>query len=90
MFVSAELLDALKAAQGNVSDYRIAQILGVKQQTVSCYRRGLAQLSSEKVVLICEMAGLNAGHWLLRMQLERAKCDSEKAIWNDLLYRLAA
>lgn len=90
MSVSIELLDALKAAQGNVSDYRAAQILGVKTPTMTKYRHELMPLSAEKVIFICNLTGLNAQEWLLRLQIERAKCDSEKAIWNDLLFKLAA
>jgi transcriptional regulator with XRE-family HTH domain len=90
MSVSITLLDALKASQGNVSDYKAAQLLGVKQPTMSQYRNGRCPLSPEKVIIACELAGLNASEWLLRLQLERAKCDKEKSIWNDLLFRLAA
>lgn len=90
MSVSIELLDALKAAQDNASDYRAAKLLGVAQQTMSKYRQGQCPLSAEKVILACNLAGLNAMEWLLRLQIERAKCTAEKAIWNDALHRLAA
>lgn len=90
MSVSIDLLDALKASQGACSDYKAAQILGVKQPTMSQYRNGRCPLSSEKVVFICNLAGLNALEWLMRLQIERAKCDTEKSIWNDALHRLAA
>lgn len=90
MCVSAELLDALKACKGGVSDYQIAKELGVKQQTVSCYRRGLAQIPSEKAVSICKQANLNPAEWLLKLHRERAKCTEEVSIYDDLLSRLAA
>ncbi len=90
MSVSIELLDRLKSAQGGVSDYRAAQLLGVKQPTMSQYRNGRCPLSPEKVIIACQLAGLDPLEWLMRLQLERARCDSEKALWNDALNRLAA
>lgn len=90
MSVSIELLEALKAAQGNVSDYRAAKLLGVGQPQICKYRNGELKLSPEKVILACELANLNALEWLMRLNLERARCDSEKAIWNDAIHRLAA
>ncbi len=90
MSVSIELLDRLKASQDNASDYRAAKLLGVAQQTMSKYRNGQAPLSPEKVIIACQLAGLDPLEWLMRLQLERARCDSEKALWNDALNRLAA
>jgi len=88
MSISIELLDRLKAAQGNASDYRAAKLLGVGQPTICKYRNGELNLSPEKVIIACELADLNASEWLMRLQLERAKCAKEKAIWNDLLQRV--
>lgn len=90
MCISAELLDALKAARGGISDYQIAKELGVKQQTVSCYRRGLAQIPSEKAISICQQAGLNAAEYLLKLHRERAKCAAEVSIYDELISRMAA
>lgn len=85
MSVTIELLDALKASHGGASDYKAAQLLGVKQQTMSQYRNGRFPLSAEKVILICDLANLNPLEWLLRLQLERARCTAEKDIWNTAL-----
>lgn len=90
MSISIELLDALKASQGNASDYRAAKLLCVTQPMVSKYRSEAAQMSPEKVILACNLAGLNATEWILRLQSESAKSDIEKSIWEDLLNRLAA
>lgn len=90
MSVTIELLDLLKAAQGGASDYRAAQLLGVKQQTMSQYRNGRCPLSPEKVLLACELADLDAVDWLLRLYRERAKCDKEKKVLDGLITRMAA
>jgi hypothetical protein len=57
---------------------------------MSQYRNGRCPLSPEKVIIACQLAGLDPLEWLMRLQLERARCDSEKALWNDALNRLAA
>ena len=90
MSVSIELLDALKAFNGGCSDYKAAQLIGVRQQTMSQYRSERCPLSAEKVLLICEMIGFDAVDWLLRYHRERAKCDKEKAVFDSVLARLAA
>lgn len=90
MSVSIELLEALKASQGGCSDYRAAKLLGCGQPQICKYRNGTIPLSPEKVIICCDLAGLNALEWLMRLQLERARCDAEKHIWNDAIHRLAA
>jgi len=90
MSVSTDLLDALKASQGNASDYRAAKLLCVTQQTISKYRTDQCPLSAEKVILACELAGLDPIEWLLKLQAERAKSTAEKDLWNNLLTRTAA
>lgn len=90
MSVSIELLDAFKAALGGVSDYRVAAIMKIQTATMTKYRRGMAPLSPEKVLFLCEFAGLDAVDWLLRLYRERAKCDKEKNIIDSLRSRTAA
>ena len=90
MSVTRELLDALKATNGGLSDYRVAKIIGVAQPTMTKYNGGVIPLSPEKVILICEMLDLDVNQWLLRLYAERAKSDSEKRVLDDLLNRIAA
>lgn len=90
MSVTLELLEALKASQGNCSDYRAAKILGVAQPQICKYRSGERPLSPEKVLFICEMVGLDGVDWLLKLYRERAKCDSEKKALDGLRSRMAA
>lgn len=90
MSVTIELLDRLKASRGGVSDYRAAKILGVSQPTVSSWRTGVKSLSAEKVILICEILREPLAPWLLRWQIERAKCDKERQAWEAVAERLAA
>lgn len=90
MSVSIELLDKLKACLGGISDYRAAKLLGVNQATVSAYRVGRVQMSSEIASKACKLAEISALPWILRLQLEKARCTEEKEAWQEALHRLAA
>lgn len=90
MSVSIELLDEFKAALGAISDYRVAQIMGISTALMTKYRKGMAPLSPEKVLFLCETAGFDGLDWLLRLYRERARCDSEKKALDGLRSRMAA
>lgn len=90
MSVSKELLNALKASNGGCSDYRLAKILGVAQPTIVKYNKGELPLSAERVIQICELTGLDAKEWVLKLYRERARCTAEVEIIDDLLTRAAA
>ena len=90
MSVSADVIDALKAARNGLSDYAAAPIIGVSQQMISQIRNNRSHLSPEKILLTCEMAGIDSVEWLLKYHRERAKCDKEKAVYDTLLRRLVA
>lgn len=90
MSVSIELIDAFKASQGGISDYRVAAIMKVQTPTMTKYRKGMAPLSPEKVLFLCEMAGFDSIDWLLRLYRERARCTAEIKVLDDLRTRTAA
>lgn len=90
MSVTRNLLDALKASNGGLSDYRVAKIIGVGQSTMTKYNKGELPLSPEKVLFICEYIGIDAVEWLLALYRERAKCDAEKELLDSIKTRLAA
>ncbi len=90
MSVSIELLNAFKASQDGCSDYRVAKLIGVSQQTITKYKQGLAPISAEKVLLMCKIAGFDEVEWLLRLYLERAKSTDEARVIEMLQTRMAA
>lgn len=90
MSVTRELLDALKATNGGLSDYRVAKIIGVGQSTMTKYNNSERHLSPEKVLFICELIGFDACDWLLKLYRERARCDKEKQVLDTLRTRMSA
>lgn len=90
MSVTRELLDMLKATDGGISDYRVAKIIGVTQQTMTKYNKEQLTLSPERILLACKYLDKDPYFWLLKLQIERAKCDAEKEVWQEALIRAAA
>lgn len=90
MSVSIELLDAVKANNGGCSDYRAAKLLGVTQSVTTQIRNHGLNLSPEKAILACQLAGFDAIEWLMKLYHERAKCTAERDVLDRLTARLAA
>ena len=83
-----ELLDLAKHAQGDISDYRIAQILGVSQPTVSAYRIGRAYPSNPIAARLAELAGLDPEAAICWVNIERARDETEAKTWLRVLSRV--
>lgn len=90
MSVTRELLDMLKATDGGLSDYRVAKIIGVTQQTMTKYNKEQLSLSPERIISACEFLGKDPYLWLVKLNAERARCTAEKEVWESALTRMAA
>jgi hypothetical protein len=83
-----ELLTALKAANGGASDYRAAQLLEVKPQTVYRWVKGEAYMSDDVGLRAAEMLGLDPGKVLISLHIEREKGNATSQVWKDIGRRL--
>ena len=63
------LLD--KAKEMSSSDYKTAKLLGVSPQIVSDWRHGRRRPQPEDMALLAQVAGMDAGDWLVRGVLEK-------------------
>lgn len=90
MFSAVELLDLARQRQGGVSDYRIAQILDIRPNTLSGYRSGRALPENPIVMGLAELAGVDQAEAVLAVNLERAKTPEERQVWEMLLARVSA
>ena len=79
-----EILNAAKKGAGVGSDYALAEALGVKKQTVSRYRHGVAYPEA----VVCEKLAIFSGyplHVVLGIVGEaRAISTDEKRVWRKL------
>ena len=83
---SKTLLTWYKAAQDGASDYRVAQLLGFKKQTVSAWKRGTAGMSDEAGIKVAQALQLDPHLVLVALQLERSRSPAASRAWA-LLYR---
>ena len=85
---TVEFLDAISAQEGDCSDYRLAKLLGLKQQQVSNYRNKGGTFSDGTAIRAAELLKIDPAYILLCMHQERAKEPEEKAVWASMLERL--
>lgn len=83
-----DLLTALKAAHGAASDYRIAKILGIKQQTISNWKSGRSTMSDEVGIRAAELLGLDPDLVLVDLHIEREQGNVASPVWQSIRDRL--
>lgn len=86
--VTIRLIDAARIAQGGVSDYRIAKVLGVAQGTISSYRTGRTQMSDEIACRVAALLGEKPAAVLAALAAERAQSDDVRRTWQAAVKRL--
>lgn len=89
MFDIAAFLDRAKDGAGNVSDYRLAQLIGVSQPTISLYRNGRRLPEAGVIVRLCDYSGDDPEHVVACVQSMRAANDPiEAEMWQRMAERL--
>lgn len=87
------LMDEAKSRQGIKSDYKLAQVLGVTQNTVANYRHGRSRPDDLMLTKLGELAEVDPEAVELlavQLQVERAQNEDAKALWARLAARLQA
>lgn len=90
MRTTVEFLDAVKARHQLTSDYQLARFLGVRQQTISSYRRGNSRLDEGMAIKVADALELDHAHVLATIAAERAKTDPIKKAWQRAAAATAA
>ena len=88
MKTTIEFLDELKARKGGISDYAVAKILGVTQQTISKYRVGKDYLGDSTAIRVAELLEINPAIVVSAVHAERSKSEQEKAVWREIFEKL--
>jgi transcriptional regulator with XRE-family HTH domain len=81
---STDLLDEIREVKGITSDYKLAKLLGVRQQTISSYRSGRTQASDEIALRAATIIGRSPGPLLAQLAAERAKNPDVAKVWRDV------
>lgn len=86
--VTKSLIDAAKKAQGIGSDYRMAKVLKVTENTLGNWRAGRSKPADDLAVTLAQMAGVDPGSVLAELAAERAKDDASREVWRSIAQRL--
>jgi transcriptional regulator with XRE-family HTH domain len=83
-------LDALKASNGGISDYRTSKKLNISRATVSLWKNGRTSMSMSQAEKVAEAIGADPDIVILETQLDRCKNPQEAAIWRRIIKRLTS
>ena len=89
MITVTVLMDRAKAAAGIPSNYRLARVLDVTENTVSNWKHGRKLPDESTALRLAEMAGLDAGEVLASVRAARADAGPVRDVWADVAARLA-
>lgn len=81
---ASEWIDAVAAAEGGCSDYRVAKVLGISKQAVSKYRTRGGTLDETVARKVEKHLGLKPGTVMIDQLQERATDPEVKAIFQRL------
>lgn len=78
-----QLLELLRAKLGGVTDYRLAKVLGMAQQSISTIMVNGGTLSDENAVKLALELDLPPSYVIICMHWQRAKDATTRAAWED-------
>lgn len=82
---SYQLIEAYMKAKNYTQAKQAAMDLGYSDAFVSNLKTGKKNISEESAIYIAEKCGMDVSEVLIRLQAEKAKSESEKAAWKDML-----
>ena len=85
----ADLIAAVRAAQGIPSNYRLARVLDVPEKTVQRWNVGANAPDDAMAERLAHLAGFDADMVLAAMQAHRASSEADRARWQRIADRLA-
>jgi DNA-binding transcriptional regulator YiaG len=86
--MTEQLLDAAKKAQGIPSNYRLARVLGVSDNTMAKWSQGRNAPGEPHAMRLAEMAGMDAGVVVAELHAERAADPETRDLWRGIAARL--
>jgi DNA-binding XRE family transcriptional regulator len=78
------ILDDLKDMKGIESDYKLAKLLEVRQQTITNYRSGRTQMDEKIAFRAARMLGRAPGPIVLQIYGERSKDTQISRMWFEM------
>jgi predicted transcriptional regulator len=88
MISTVQMLDAARQRLGDVSDYRLAKVLGVNPNAVSNYRVGRSCPSNPIAMRLAALAGVDGLEAVVAVNIERAQTPEDRHVWEKMLERV--
>lgn len=88
MKTTCDFLDAVKSRYGLKSDYALAKKLVLTTQQITQYRNKGLILSDAMAIKVAELLEIDPALVIIAVHGERAKKDSEKAVWESIMQKL--
>lgn len=80
---TTNLLDEVRKVKGIGSDYALAKLLAVRQQTITNYRSGRTQMNDTIAIRVARMMARPPASLLAQLASERAKDPEVAKVWKD-------
>jgi hypothetical protein len=87
---TTNLLDEVRKVKGVVSDYALAKLLAVRQQTITNCRSGRTQMNGAIAIRVARMMAQPPASLLAQLAFERAKDPEVAKGWKDAARTLDA
>ncbi len=85
MSLTTDLLDSAKAAQGLVSDYALARLLGVTPSVVSNWRCGVSFPCNDSALRLGALAGVTPALAMVDVNIDRtSRSEKDRAAWREV------
>jgi plasmid maintenance system antidote protein VapI len=85
MNVTQTYLTRVKASNGGISGYKAALILGVSHSSISAYKTGLTDMSTETATKVANYLGIDPVLVVAEIQLELANTREARQLWGRIL-----
>lgn len=86
----AAMLDKARDIHSLRSDYKLALVMGVSQNSLKSYRDAKTLPDARVIAKICELTGDDPVLILAQIEEQRATSDDARALWHRLTQRLQA
>lgn len=87
-FSISSVLDQAREQSGLRSDYMLAKVSGILQNSISQYRNGKALPDEKTCARLAELAHMDPDVLIARVNAARAKDEAARAIWERIADRL--
>lgn len=87
-----ELIEIYMKTKGYSQAKQAAMDLGIDPSQITRFKKGDRKIEEETAIYIAKRCGLDVSEVLIKLQAEKAKSETEKAAWAEILkkYKTAA